>query len=143
MHLLSDCPKSSPVARDVGFALDISGSVSSLNWENEKTFTKSLSSLLGISESGGHVSLLRFDSSAFLDITFNDYSTYDEFSNSVDQLGKNHYGTDIYGALRTGLDEMFTSENGIRSHASKMMSHIVEQNEYRKIRWIFIFLQSM
>ena len=91
------------------------------DWEKEKTFTKDIAKFVDISESGGHVSVLRFDSDPYFDIKFDDFMTYDDFSTALDQLVNDEYQTNIYGALRSGLDEMFTSGNGMRSHSSKMM----------------------
>ena len=106
--------------------MDISRSVSDDQWEKEKTFAKEISKLVDISESGGHVSVLRFDEYPYFDIKFDDFMTYDDFSTALDQLVNDEYQTNIYGALRSGLDEMFTSGNGMRSHSSKMMILITD-----------------
>ena len=61
-----------------------------------------------------------------MEIKFSEYKTNEEFSSAVDQLTYHGGATDIYQALRTSLDEMFTSENGMRSHTSKMMVLITD-----------------
>ena len=71
---------------DVGFALDVSGSIGRINWEKEKQFTKAIANFANISESGGRASVILFQSSASLPIKFSEYKTHADFSLGVDNL---------------------------------------------------------
>ena len=58
---------------DVGFVLDVSGSIGSRDWEVEKTFTKKLARVIDISPSGGRAGVVLFNSYAYTKIKFNSY----------------------------------------------------------------------
>jgi collagen type VI alpha len=119
--LVADCP-----IYDVGFALDVSGSVGKANWKKEQQFTKAIANFADVSESGGRVSLITFQSSAYLQIKFSDYKTHAGFSDGVNSLYYSGGGTRIDRALRLALDSMFKSGNGMRDETSKMMILITD-----------------
>ena len=126
---------------DIGFALDVSGSVGKANWKKEKAFTITIAKFASISESSGRVSAITFDSRAYLRIKFSDYKTHKGFARAVDKLYYSNGGTNIYRALRKALDEMFKSRNGMRSHSSKMMILITDgqsgDSKFSKIKTEF------
>ena len=96
------------------------------DWNKEKRFAKELAAFAGISNSGNHVSALTFNHRASLKIKFPEYNTKNAFYGAVDRFPSPRGGTNIYKALRTGLDEMFTLENGMRSDSGKMMVLITD-----------------
>ena len=96
------------------------------DWDKEKSFAKELAAFVDISSSGNHVSVLTFNHEASLKIKFPEYNTEEAFYGAVDRFPSPTGGTNIYKALRTGLDEMFTLENGMRSDSGKMMVLITD-----------------
>ena len=112
--------------KDIGFALDVSGSVKVANWKKEQMFTKTIAKFASISESGNRVAAITFNKEPRLEIKFSDHKTYDGFADAVDDLEYRQKGTDIAAALRLSLDEMFQSENGMRSDSTKLMILITD-----------------
>ena len=102
---------------DVGFVLDVSGSIGSRDWDVEKTFTKKLARVIDISPAGGRAGVVIFNHYAYLQIKFNQYTTYSGFAGGVDRLPYYSGGTSISRGLKLALDQLFTSRNGMRSDA--------------------------
>ena len=98
---------------DVGFVVDVSGSVGS-NYPQVQTFLKDLAGRIGLSTNGVHVSVVQFASNATLEIPFlDDIAT---FISRVDALKGTKYQTRIDIGLDVALDEMFQSANGMRPY---------------------------
>ena len=98
---------------DVGFVVDVSGSVGS-NYPQVQTFLKDLARSIGVSTNGAHVSVVQFASNATLEIAFlDDIAT---FISRVDALKGTMYQTRIDIGLDVALDEMFQPANGMRPY---------------------------
>ena len=110
---------SSATPYDVGFILDVSGSIGSRDWEIEKTFTKKLARVIDISPSGGRAGVVLFNSYAYTKIKFNSYNTYTAFASGVDRLPYRGGGTSISWGLRMALSQLFVTSAGMRTNSHK------------------------
>ena len=104
---------------DVGFVLDVSGSIGSRDWEVEKTFTKKLARVIDISPSGGRAGVVLFNSYAYTKIKFNSYNTYTAFASGVDRLPYRGGGTSISWGLKMALSGLFQTSAGMRTNSYK------------------------
>ena len=104
---------------DVGFVLDVSGSIGSRDWEVEKTFTKKLARHIDISPSGGRAGVVLFNSYAYTKIKFNSYNTYTAFASGVDRLPYRGGGTSISWGLKIALSGLFQASAGMRTDSYK------------------------
>ena len=103
-------------------------------WPKEQRFTKTIAKFASISEFGDRVSSITFNKEPRHEINFSDHKTYDGFADAVDNLRYRQGGTNIAGALRLALDEMFQSKNGMRSDSVKTMILITDGKESDDIR---------
>ena len=101
---------------DVGFLMDVSGSVGS-HWADEKTFVRDLVETLGLSATGTHAAVTTFDDQATFDISFSDHFTNQDFAAALETLTFRSGGTEIGIALEKALNEMFQEYNGMRSES--------------------------
>ena len=93
--------------------MDVSGSVGS-HWPDEKKFAIDLVETIGLSPTGGHVSVILFDHKSTLNIKFTDFFTNKEFETALHALKHRRGGTEIATALNLTLTEMFQEKNGMR-----------------------------
>ena len=63
---------------DVGFVVDVSGSVSAF-WNTEKEFVKKLAEKIDLSPDGGHAAVTVFNGNADLKIKFSDHYSLPPF----------------------------------------------------------------
>ena len=118
---------------DVGFVLDVSGSIGS-EYLLERDFVKQLAKKMGIWANGVHASVVQFSSSAYLKIPFMDDIT--DFTSEVHTLYEKTepYGnTRIDKGLDVAFDEMFQTSNGMRpfGECNKVVIVMTDgQNDY-------------
>ena len=99
--------------------MDVSDSVGSRDWGVEQTFVKKLARIINISQSGGRVGVVLFNTYAYTQIKFNTYNTYDQFANGVDRLPYLGGGTSISWGLKKALSELFVVSAGMRPNSLK------------------------
>ena len=100
---------------DVGFILDVSGSITDEYWEEEKTFVKNLTREFDILPHGARVSIVTFNDDAVLAIMFSDHKTNADFETALSKIDRRGYGgTNIGAGLAKALDDMFQVKNGMR-----------------------------
>ena len=85
---------------DVGFVVDVSGSVGS-HYPEEQEFVKQFAESMGVSKNGAHASVVQFSNKAWLEIPFMDDST--TFITAVDALKLNGGSTRIDKGLDLSL----------------------------------------
>ena len=115
---------------DVGFVLDVSGSIGRSGWEIEKTFTKKLARVIDISPSGGRAGVVLFNSYAYTRIKFNTYNTYTAFAGGVDRLPFTGGGTSITWGLKIALSQLFQASAGMRSNSYKEVVLITDGRDW-------------
>ena len=115
---------------DVGFVLDVSGSIGSRDWEVEKTFTKKLARVIDISPSGGRAGVVLFNSYAYTRIKFNTHNTYTAFAGGVDRLPFTGGGTSITWGLKIALSQLFQASAGMRTNSYKEVVLITDGRDW-------------
>ena len=115
---------------DVGFVLDVSGSIGSRDWEVEKTFTKKLARVIDISPSGGRAGVVLFNSYAYMRIKFNTHNTYTAFAGGVDRLPFTGGGTSITWGLKIALSQLFQASAGMRTNSYKEVVLITDGRDW-------------
>lgn len=123
---ITDLECSDKIKYDVGFVLDVSGSLGSDDWNTEKSFTKKLARRIDISPTGGRAAVTIFDSSAWLKIKFSDHLDYVDFEKAVEMLPYRGGGTSISTALNVALNQMFQQPNGMRNDSQKELILITD-----------------
>ena len=123
-----ECKNRKPV--DIGFMLDESGSVVSKDWKNTGKFTKVVAKAASIQKDLGRASIITFDSTSKLKITFDAHQIYDAFARAVDNLNQGGGGTNIIDALDKGLNEMFQTKNGMREKSEKIAVLITDGKDF-------------
>ena len=118
--------KCAGVEYDIGFVLDVSGSIQEKDWEIEKNFVKDLVKEMGMSPTGGHAAVTLFSSKANLAIKFSDHTNFNSFKDAVDNLPKMGFMTRIDLGLEVALNQMFNIANGMRSNAIKRVLLITD-----------------
>ena len=122
-HITGKCK----VTIDVGFVMDVSGSIGQ-HWQEEKAFVKTLAENLNVSPDGSHVSVATFDDKAQLNIRFSD--TYDNITAlkaAIDAVPcACESGTRIDLGLNIALDKMFHVVNGMRTKVHKVVILITD-----------------
>ena len=103
---------------DVGFVVDVSGSVGS-HYPEEQAFVKQFARSMGVSKNGAHASVVQFSNQAWLEIPFMDDTT--TFTTAVDALNLNGGTTRIDKGLDVAFTEMFQTANGMREECSKLV----------------------
>ena len=98
---------------DVGFIVDVSGSVSSY-YSDEQKFVKELAAALNLAPSGSRAGVVQFSSSAKLHIKFSDHDNINDFKTAVDALPNTGGGTRIDKGMDVAFTEMFKAKNGMR-----------------------------
>ena len=104
---------------DVGFILDVSGSVGG-HWADEKKFVMDLVRTFDIFPNGAHAAVTTFSSTASLAIKFQDHTTTDDFESALETLPSPSGGTEIGIAFDVALNEMFQEVNGMRLDSPKV-----------------------
>ena len=115
---------------DVGFVLDVSGSIGRSGWEIEKTFTKKLARVIDISPSGGRAGVVLFNSYAYMRIKFNTHNTYTAFAGGVDRLPFTGGGTSITWGLKIALSQLFQASAGMRTNSYKEVVLITDGRDW-------------
>ena len=117
---------SDKIKYDVGFVLDVSGSLGPDDWITETSFTKKRARRIDISPTGGRAAVTIFDSSAWLKIKFSDHLSYGDFEKAVERLPYKGGGTSISTALDVALNQMFQEPNGMRNDSHKELILITD-----------------
>ena len=98
----------------MGFLLDSSGSISG-NYDNEKSFLKSIAGIFDISTQISRVGVITYSGVAEHTIKLKDHPNIVSFYDAVDAIPLMNSVTRIDLALRLAQNEMFTTANGGRS----------------------------
>ena len=106
--------------------MDMSGSMSSANWETEKKFIKKIVKAIGISPTGGQAAVTLFSTKANLGIKFSDHKDFDSFQTALDELQKAGGYTRMDIGFEVALDQMFTAPNGMRETSTKSLVLITD-----------------
>lgn len=114
---------------DVGFVLDVSGSIQPDHWKTEKTFVKKLTKVIKVSPTVGRAAVALFSNKAQLNIKFSD-KTFTEFERAVDGMKKFGGGTNIGSGLKVALDQMFQISNGMRPDSAKTLILITDGQDH-------------
>ena len=100
---------------DIGFVLDSSGSVSTSNYQNMKTFVKDLTNFFTISPDETRVSVMSFSNDATIHIPFSrHFDDHVELSTAIDAIDYSGGGTATATALNKAHEDMFRAKNGAR-----------------------------
>lgn len=92
---------------DIGFAVDASRSVRGGGFRKSKDFIKFVLQRFKISESGIHVGLIRFSTSARVIFDFDDYYTTQDINAAIDSMSYEKGGTNTARALRLARYKLF------------------------------------
>jgi len=106
--------------------MDMSGSMSSANWETEKKFIKKIVKAIGISPTGGQAAVTLFSTKANLGIKFSDHKDFNSFQTALDGLRQAGGVTRMDIGLEVALDQMFTAPNGMRPTSAKSVVLITD-----------------
>ena len=122
---------------DVGFILDVSGSIIDDYWEQEKMFVQNLTRKFEILPHGARVSIVTFNAKTKLDIKFSDHKTNKEFETALSTIKNTNGGTDIGIGLKKALDEMFQTSNG-RRPASPQVALLITDGQNSGASFVYL-----
>ena len=84
IELYSECEGNKRTKLDIGFVMDVSGSISKDDWKKEKMIAKQIAGLTSYGTDGTQVGVVTFDSNAKLGIKISDHTTKSSFENSLE-----------------------------------------------------------
>ena len=116
----SECTENNRVKLDIGFVMDVSGSITKDGWEKEKMVAKQIAGLTTFGIDGTQAGVVTFETNAKIGIKLSDHVTKSSFESSLDRLHYSGGGTDILKGLDTALTQIFNPSNGMRADSKRV-----------------------
>ncbi|XP_071095868.1 uncharacterized protein [Haliotis cracherodii] len=106
---------------DVTFLVDSSGSIGSSDFSVMLGFLQQVVEGLGVSRAGTHVAIVRFSSSPQVVFRLNEYYDTDDIVRNIHRIFYVGGSTNTAGGIDEMMSSVFTTSNGMRSQASKLV----------------------
>ena len=103
---------------DIGFILDESGSIGSLDFQTMLDFVKNVTDKFTIGPKEVEVALLTFDSFASVEFSFGTYNNHADLHSAIDNARYTGGGTNIASGIRLAREAVF--RNGSRHGSTKV-----------------------
>jgi len=108
--------------RDVAFLLDSSASLRRSNFMAQKSIVKQIiKDYYPVSVDGNRIGVIQYSDNAKIEVNFNEYFTTKDLNTSIDGIPFTRGGSRIDRALKLARDELFTTANGARNGAEKIL----------------------
>lgn len=107
--------KTCPISIDIAYLIDGSDSISTADYELEKTVVKVMAYFFGVMKLGTHAGVINYGHDAVTSIRFLDHETFAAFRDNVKGLSKIGGGTRIDRALEEAHDNLFMGGGGARA----------------------------
>ncbi|XP_048579526.1 collagen alpha-3(VI) chain [Nematostella vectensis] len=129
--LIGDYPRCPVAVVDICFILDASGSVSPIDFKQQKAFVKALAKTFLISPEKTRVAILSFSTIAKLNIKLTDFYDYKALTKAVDKIPYMGFTTRIDRALLTAATRVFEYRSGMRVNSKRVLVLLTDGQQSR------------